>query len=138
MRIDIGAKSKEAAAAKVKVGDYAAFVTSMRSWRAGRPRPSARRSTTGPVAPRSSNCCGASDTRSIWWRPSRCRKRSAARGQGRRVIAPRPDAALMLECTPAYDLPNDKDVSPNVALGKGPSIYVMDARTIQDPRWWPT
>jgi endoglucanase len=46
----------------------------------------------------------------------------------------RPDAALVLECTPAYDLPNENDESPNVALGKGPAIYVMDARTIQDPR----
>jgi endoglucanase len=46
----------------------------------------------------------------------------------------RPDAALVLECTPANDLPNEKDVSPNVVMGKGVSVYVMDARTIQDPR----
>ena len=45
-----------------------------------------------------------------------------------------PDMALILECTPAYDLPNKDDVSPNVALGQGPSIYVMDSGTVQDPR----
>ncbi|MCB0016077.1 MAG: M42 family peptidase, partial [Anaerolineales bacterium] len=47
----------------------------------------------------------------------------------------RPDLALILECTPAYDLPTDEDISPNVALGKGPSVYVMDSHTIQDPRF---
>jgi endoglucanase len=46
----------------------------------------------------------------------------------------KPDVALVLECTPAYDLPNERDVSPNVSLGKGPAIYVMDRGTIQDPR----
>ncbi|MFO7683307.1 MAG: M42 family peptidase, partial [Chloroflexota bacterium] len=45
-----------------------------------------------------------------------------------------PDAALILECTPAFDLPNKEDVSPNVALGQGPCVYVMDGVTIQDPR----
>lgn len=45
-----------------------------------------------------------------------------------------PDVALVLDCTPAYDLPNEKDESPNVCLGQGPAIYVMDRVTIQDPR----
>lgn len=48
--------------------------------------------------------------------------------------AVQPDVALILECTPAYDLPNDLDVGDNTALGKGPSLYLMDSRTIQDPR----
>ena len=46
----------------------------------------------------------------------------------------RPDAAFVLECTPTYDLPTEDDVSPNVALGKGPSIYVMDRTSLHDPR----
>lgn len=49
-----------------------------------------------------------------------------------------PDAAFILDCTPAYDLPHpahaDDDASPNVALGLGPAVYVMDRATIQDPR----
>jgi endoglucanase len=49
-----------------------------------------------------------------------------------------PDAAFVLDCTPAYDLPHpaneDDDTSPNVALGLGPAVYVMDRDTIQDPR----
>lgn len=50
----------------------------------------------------------------------------------------KPDAAFVLDCTPAYDLPHpangDEDTSPNVALGAGPAVYVMDRGTIQDPR----
>ena len=45
-----------------------------------------------------------------------------------------PDIALVLECTPAYDLPTEQDVNPNTYLGRGPCIYVMDNVTIQDPR----
>ena len=45
-----------------------------------------------------------------------------------------PDVALILECTPAYDLPNDQDRGDNTSLGKGPALYVMDRMTIQDPR----
>ena len=47
----------------------------------------------------------------------------------------RPDAALVLETTPAIDLPADQDVSPVVKLGSGPAIYVMDRDTLQDPRF---
>ena len=46
----------------------------------------------------------------------------------------KPDVAFVLDCTPAYDLPNKADESPNVALGKGAAIYVMDRSTIQHPR----
>ncbi|MFT5193962.1 MAG: putative aminopeptidase FrvX [Cellvibrionaceae bacterium] len=46
----------------------------------------------------------------------------------------KPDVAFVIDCTPAYDLPNEADESPNVALGKGTAIYVMDSGTIQDPR----
>lgn len=45
-----------------------------------------------------------------------------------------PDAALIIECTPAYDLPNDLDRGSNTELGNGPALYVMDSQTIQDPR----
>jgi endoglucanase len=56
--------------------------------------------------------------------------------RGAQVVtyATKPDVALVIECTPAFDLPNKRDISPNVSLGMGPSVYVMDAKTIQDPR----
>lgn len=45
-----------------------------------------------------------------------------------------PDVAFVIECTPAYDLPNDSDRGSNTELGQGPALYVMDSQTIQDPR----
>ena len=45
-----------------------------------------------------------------------------------------PDVAIILECTPAYDLPNELDRGSNTELGKGSALYVMDSQTVQDPR----
>ena len=48
----------------------------------------------------------------------------------------KPDVAIVIDCTPALDIPapGDPDESTNVALGAGPAVYVMDRGTIQDPR----
>ena len=45
-----------------------------------------------------------------------------------------PDAAVVLDCTPANDMPKTKDLSPNTELGKGPAIYIMGGRTFSDRR----
>ncbi len=131
MRIDIGAKNKEAANGKVKVGDRAAFVMEYEE--------------LGPTA-----VAKAFDNRAgcavlielLRAKPYpfdliasfTVQEEVGLRGAEVAAYGVQPDAALVLECTPAYDLPNENDVSPNVALGKGPSIYVMDRGTIQDPR----
>jgi endoglucanase len=131
MRIDIGAKDKKSAQGKVKVGDRAAFVTEYEE--------------IGPTA-----IGKAFDNRAgcailielLRKRPfpfDLCaaftvQEEVGLRGAQVAAQSLHPDAAIVLESTPAYDLPTDEDVSPNVALGKGPSIYVMDRGTIQDPR----
>lgn len=54
-----------------------------------------------------------------------------------------PDAALVLDCTPANDLPLEptNEIYPeentrfNARLGQGPAIYLADRATISDPRW---
>lgn len=131
MRIDIGAKNKDAANGKVNVGDRAAFVT-----------PYQELGVTA-VAKAFDNRAGcAALIELLQGGPYPCDLIAAFTVQeevglrGAEVVAYslQVDAALVLECTPAYDLPNEQDVSPNVALGKGPSIYVMDRGTIQDPR----
>lgn len=133
MRIDIGAKNKDVASGKVKVGDYAAFVT-------------AYEELEGRVAIGKAfdNRCGcAALIELLRGEPYpfdlvaafTVQEEVGLRGAKVAAYSARPDAALILECTPAYDLPHDKDASPNVALGKGVSIYVMDARTIQDPKF---
>ena len=47
-----------------------------------------------------------------------------------------PDAAIVIDATPANDLPPsiDQDVSPNTRLGHGPAVYVMTRSTVSDPR----
>ncbi|MBK8984575.1 MAG: M42 family metallopeptidase [Chloroflexi bacterium] len=131
MRIDIGAKNKEAANGKVKVGDYAAFVTEYEEL---------GRTAVGKAFDNRAGCAALVEL--LRARPYpfdlyasfSVQEEVGLRGAQVAAYSVNPDAALVLECTPAYDLPNDNDVSPNVALGKGPSIYVMDSVTIQDPR----
>jgi putative aminopeptidase FrvX len=48
-----------------------------------------------------------------------------------------PDLAIVLDSTPAYDLPawdTDENVRYNTRLGAGPAIYLADSSTISDPR----
>lgn len=131
MRIDIGAKNKEAANGKVKVGDRAAFVTEYEEL---------GKTAVAKAFDNRAGCAALVEL--LRAGPYPCDLIAAFTVQeevglrGAEVVAydVRPDAALVLECTPAYDLPNENDASPNVALGKGPSIYVMDRVTIQDPR----
>lgn len=135
MRIDIGAKNKDGAAAKVKVGDYAAFVTPYEE--SGAP---GGRTAIGKAFDNRAGCAALVELLRGERYPFdlvaafTVQEEVGLRGAKVAAYSARPDAALVLECTPAYDLPNERDVSPNVALGQGPSIYVMDARTIQDPR----
>ena len=135
MRIDIGAKNKDSAAAKVKVGEYAAFVTAYEE--SGAP---GGRTAIGKAFDNRAGCAALVELLRGERYPFHLvaaftvQEEVGLRGAQIAAYSIRPDAALVLECTPAYDLPNEKDVSPNVALGQGPSIYVMDARTMQDPR----
>ena len=131
MRIDIGAKTKDEALGKTKIGDTATFVTEYEE--------------LGEMA-----IAKAFDNRAgcavlielLRGEPYpfeivatfTVQEEVGTRGAKVAAFDIKPDAALILECTPAYDLPNKRDVSSNVMLGKGPSVYVMDARTIQDPR----
>jgi tetrahedral aminopeptidase len=131
MRIDIGAKNKDEAAGKVKIGDRAAFVTDYEEL---------GDTAVGKAFDNRAGCAALIELLRAEPYPFDLYASFTVQEEvglrGARVVAYdiAPDAALILECTPAYDLPNEKDVSPNVALGRGPSIYVMDAGTIQDPR----
>jgi putative aminopeptidase FrvX len=64
------------------------------------------------------------------------------RGAGIAAYALDPQLAIVLDCTPAYDLPlwepgDDRPVENtryNARLGLGPAIYLVDRATISDPR----
>lgn len=131
MRIDIGAKKKENAASKVSIGDRATFLT---------PYEEIGRTAVGKAFDNRAGCAALIELLRGDPYPFdlhaafTVQEEVGLRGAHVAAFATRPDVALVLECTPAYDLPNERDVSPNVALGRGPSIYVMDRVTIQDPR----
>jgi len=48
--------------------------------------------------------------------------------------AEKPDAAVVLECTGANEVPSRRDLSPSTRLGAGVSITIRDASFIADPR----
>ena len=131
MRIDIGAKNKEAAGSKVKVGDVASFVTQYEELGA---------TAIGKAFDDRAGCAVLIELLRADPYPFdliaafTVQEEVGLRGAQVAAYGVKPDVALILECTPAYDLPNELDVSPNVALGQGPAIYVMDRGTIQDPR----
>ena len=56
--------------------------------------------------------------------------------RGARVAAwaENPDAALVLECTGANEVPSKLDISPSTRLGGGPAITIRDNNFIADPR----
>ncbi len=56
------------------------------------------------------------------------------RGARVAAYAEDPDAAVVLECTAANEVPSRKDVSPSTRLGDGPAVTVMDNSFIADPR----
>ncbi len=131
MRIDIGAKNKENAGGKVKVGDTAAFDSTYEELGG---------MAIGKAFDDRAGCAVLIELLQSDPFPFdliaafTVQEEVGLRGAQVAAFGVKPDVALILECTPAYDLPNDNDVSPNVALGKGPAIYVMDRVTIQDPR----
>jgi putative aminopeptidase FrvX len=59
------------------------------------------------------------------------------RGARVAAFAFNPDLAIILDSTPAYDMPDwevDENVRYNTHLGAGPAIYVADSNTLSDPR----
>ncbi len=132
MRIDIGAKSKDEAMGKVKLGDSATFVTDYEEL---------GEIAIGKAFDNRTGCAALIELLKGESYPFTLvaaftvQEEVGLRGAGVAAYAEKPDIALVLECTPAYDLPNERDDSPNVVLGGGPSIYVMDRGTIQDPRF---
>lgn len=133
MRIDIGARNKDGVAGKARIGDYAAFVTQYEELPESRV-------AIGKAFDNRAGCAALIELLRGERYPFdlvaafTVQEEVGLRGAQVAAYAVNPDVALVLECTPAYDLPNKNDASPNVALGKGPSVYVMDRVTIQDPR----
>ena len=132
MRIDIGARNKGEASKKAKPGDPVVFMTPYEEH--------------GDIALGKAfdNRCGCAALIELLRAEAypfdiqaafTVQEEVGLRGARVASYGLRPDAALVLETTPAIDLPADRDVSPVVKLGSGPAIYVMDRDTLQDPRF---
>jgi tetrahedral aminopeptidase len=131
MRIDIGARKKEEAERKVSIGDRGTFLTTYEeSGRVAMGKAFDNRAGCAVLVELLRGEPYPFDLYAVF----SVQEEVGLRGAQTAAFAVRPDIALVLESTPAYDLPNERDDSPNVALGRGPSLYVMDAAAIQDPR----
>lgn len=131
MRIDIGAKSKQDAGKRVKIGDVATFVTEYEEL---------GEMALGKAFDDRAGCAALIEL--LQGEPFpfdlvaafTVQEEIGLRGAGVASYSVNPDVALVLESTPAYDQPNERDTSSNVSLGKGPSIYVMDRMALHDRR----
>ncbi len=135
MRIDIGAESEAAAKKLVRLGERAGFATEFATlgpaWRG-----KALDDRLGCVAlvellrgPAYGFDLHAAFT---------VQEEVGLRGAKVAAFAVDPQAALVLDCTPAYDLPHSNEEKENTLyntrLGLGPAIYIADRATISDQR----
>jgi putative aminopeptidase FrvX len=131
LRIDIGARDKDAAAAKVKVGDRATFATEFLD--------------LGPtmMGKAFDDRVGCAVIVALLQEDrfpvdvlAAFTVQEEVGLRGARVAGYRlePDIAFALEGTICDDLPKEEDVSPSTELGRGPALTVMDRATIADPR----
>lgn len=132
LKIDVGAKDKAGASGKVKVGDRATFISDYTEF-----------GDNLAMAKAFDNRAGcAAIIELLQHEPFPCdivasfssQEEIGLRGAAVVAVDTKPDAAIILETTPAYDMPNKEDVSPNTVVGNGPSLYLMDRMAIQDPR----
>ena len=135
LRIDIGAKEKNATLAKVKVGDRVAFYSDYGEFSDG-----TTTTAIGKAFDNRAGCAaliqllrGAQPVHDLY----ACFSVQEEVGLRGAVVAAKtiePDVVFVLECTPAFDLPNDLDIGDNTALGQGPALYLMDSNAIQTPQ----
>lgn len=134
LKIDIGAASREAALKRIQPGDRASYATYFRRMRG---------TLSGKAL---DNRLGvASLIELLRHAPDGVDLMAAFTVQeeigqsGARVAAQslEPDLALVLDCTPARDLPvwdGTQNSVYNTRLGAGPAIYATDGATVSDPR----
>ncbi len=134
LRIDTG----NGANGKVKVGDRAAFAPNFIQLGSGRTRTIRSKALDDRIgvatlielvknAPPNIELLAAFTTQ----------EEISVRGASVAAHAFNPDLAIILDCTPAYDLPHwdgAENERYNTRLGFGPAIYTADKGTLSDPR----
>ena len=134
MRIDIGAKSKEEAGGKVKLGEQVVFASDF--------------TRLGPLvrAKALDDRLGVATLIEMVQHPPpeidllaafTVQEEVGLRGAQVAAYRMEPHLAIVVDCTPARDLPTwngGENMQYNTRLGEGPAIYVADRLSIGDPR----
>ncbi|MBN1441000.1 MAG: M20/M25/M40 family metallo-hydrolase [Anaerolineales bacterium] len=134
LTIDVGAKDKNGAAALAKPGDRAAFATPFHAER-GLLFGKALDNRLGVAA--LIELAADPPPGVDLWAAFTAQEEIGARGAKVAAYALRPDIAIVLDATPAVDLPawdGAENAAYNARLGGGPAVYVADRATISDPR----
>lgn len=135
LRIDIGAASRDGAGKVARVGDRATFATTY-----GDLGPTVR----GKAFDDRAGCAALIEVLRGKNYPVELicaftvQEEVGARGARTAAFAADADAAIVVDCTPANDLPpasdEDENFKYNTRLGHGPAIYTHDGSTLHDKR----
>jgi tetrahedral aminopeptidase len=136
LSIDIGASSRSEAEKLVQRGDCAVFATEYRQLAGGG---SACRTVQGKAFDDRAGCALLAALLGERYpfdiiAAFTVQEEVGLRGARVAAYAESPDAAVVLECTGANEVPTTRDVSPSTRLGAGPAITIRDNSFIADPR----
>jgi putative aminopeptidase FrvX len=134
--IDVGASGKAEAEKLAARGEYAVFATEFREHPVP---PGGRRIVQGKAFDDRAGCAllAALLTERFPFdlvAAFTVQEEVGLRGARVAAWAEKPDAAVVLECTGANEVPTTKDISPSTRLGLGPAITIRDSSFIADPR----
>ena len=136
LAIDIGASSKGEAEKLVQKGDRAVFATEYRELAGSG---SAWRTVQGKAFDDRAGCAILAELLKERFpfelsAAFTVQEEVGLRGARVAAYAESPEAAIVMECTAANEVPTKRDVSPSTRLGAGPAITIRDNSFIADPR----
>jgi tetrahedral aminopeptidase len=136
LTIDIGASSRSEAERLVQRGDCAVFATDFRTLA---PEGSSWRTVQGKAFDDRVGCALLVELLRQRFpfdlvAAFTVQEEVGLRGARAAAYAEDPDAAIVLECTGANEVPSKRDISPSTRLGLGPAITMRDNSFIADPR----
>jgi len=134
LRLDVGARSRDAALERVRVGDRAAFATALT--RLGE-CVSAKALDNRLGVAILIELLGAAPPNVDLLAAFTVQEEIGRRGAGVAAHSLDPDLAIAVDCTPARDLPTwdgAENTAYNSRLGQGPALYTSDRATVSDRR----